>query len=86
MWEFFCFLARNHFLPIPSKLIYSLAGLFWDFGTARWCDRQVFHRWAESTVSAIIIYYISRQFGRIAVLKFEKYIGIGGKELVMTEK
>jgi membrane protein DedA with SNARE-associated domain len=82
-------LLENLFPPIPSELIFPLAG-FAAFTNDLSFLEGVFGMSlagaAGSTVGALIIYYISRKIGRVAILKLGNHIGIGEKELEKAEK
>ncbi len=81
-------LIENLFPPIPSEVIFPLAGFTANsknLGLVEGALGMAIMGAAGSTVGAIIIYFISRKIGRSIVLKFGKYVGIGEKELEKTE-
>lgn len=82
-------LVENLFPPIPSELIFPLAGITAytkDLGFIKGVIGMSLAGAAGSTVGALIIYYISRRIGRAAILKLGNRIGIGEKELEKSEK
>ncbi len=82
-------LAENLFPPIPSELIFPLAGITAftkDLGFLEGVIGMSLAGAAGSTVGALIIYYISRRIGKAAVLKIGKRIGIGEEELEKAEE
>lgn len=82
-------LVENLFPPIPSELIFPLAGVTAftkDLGFIEGVIGMSLAGAAGSTVGALIIYYISRRIGRAAILKLGNRIGIGEKELEKSEK
>lgn len=82
-------LVENLFPPIPSELIFPLAGIAAftkDLGFIEGVLGMSLAGAAGSTVGALIIYYISRKIGRVAILKLGNHIGIGEKELEKAEK
>ena len=82
-------LVENLFPPIPSELIFPLAGITAytkDLGFIEGVIGMSIAGAAGSTVGALIIYYISRRIGRAAILKLGNRIGIGEKELEKSEK
>lgn len=82
-------LAENLFPPIPSELIFPLAGFTAhtkNLGLIEGVVGMSLMGAAGSTIGAIIIYYISRRFGRPAILRLGKHIGIGENELEKTEE
>jgi len=85
---FIAALVENLFPPIPSELIFPLAGVTAftkDLGFIEGVIGMSLAGAAGSTVGAIIIYYISRKIGRVAILKLGNRIGIGEKELENSE-
>ena len=82
-------LVENLFPPIPSELIFPLAGIAAftkDLGFLEGVLGMSLAGTAGSTVGALIIYFISRKIGRVAILKLGNHIGIGEKELEKAEK
>ncbi|WP_148685900.1 DedA family protein [Candidatus Nitrosocosmicus hydrocola] len=82
-------LVENLFPPIPSELIFPLAGITAftkDLGFMEGVIGMSLAGASGSTVGAIVIYYISRRIGRAAILKLGNRIGIGEKELEKSEK
>lgn len=82
-------LIENLFPPIPSELVFPLAGISVftkNIGFLEGVIGMSLAGAAGSTVGALIIYYISRRIGRAAILKLGNYIGIGEKELGRAEK
>ena len=81
-------LLENLFPPIPSELIFPLAGFTANsknLGLVEGALGMATMGAAGSTVGAIIIYYISMRIGRPAVLRYGRYVGIGKKEIEKTE-
>jgi membrane protein DedA with SNARE-associated domain len=81
-------LLENLFPPIPSEVIFPLAGFTANsknLGLVEGAFGMAIMGAAGSTVGAIIIYLISRKIGRAIVLKLGKYVGLGEKELKKTE-
>lgn len=82
-------LVENLFPPIPSELIFPLAGITAftkNLGFFEGVMGMSLAGAAGSTVGALIIYYISRRIGKAAVLKIGNRIGIGEEDLEKAEK
>ncbi len=82
-------LLENLFPPIPSELIFPLAGITAftkDLGIWEGVMGMSLAGAAGSTAGALIIYYISRRIGRDRVLKLGKRVGVGEKELEKAEE
>lgn len=82
-------LVENLFPPIPSELIFPLAGITAFTKHLGFIEGVIGMSMAGaggSTCGALIIYYISRRIGRVAILKLGNRIGIGEKELEKSEK
>jgi membrane protein DedA with SNARE-associated domain len=82
-------LIENLFPPIPSELIFPLAGIAAytkDLGVLEGVIGMSLAGAAGSTVGALIIYSVSRRIGRAAILKLGNHIGIGEAELEKSEK
>lgn len=82
-------LIENLFPPIPSELIFPLAGITAftkDLGFVEGVIGMSLAGAAGSTVGALVIYYISRRIGRGAIIKLGNRIGIGERELEKSEK
>lgn len=82
-------LLENVFPPLPSELIFPLAGFTANskkLGIMEGAIGMAAAGAAGSTAGAVMIYYVSRKIGRRAVLKFGKYVGIGETDLEKTEK
>lgn len=82
-------LLENVFPPIPSELIFPLAGFTANskkLGMMEGVIGMAAAGAAGSTAGAVMIYYVSRRIGRQATLKFGKYVGIGETDLQKTEK
>jgi membrane protein DedA with SNARE-associated domain len=89
MGVFTAALIENLFPPIPSELIFPLAGIAAytkDLGVLEGVIGMSLAGAAGSTVGALIIYSISRRIGRAAILKLGNHIGIGEAELEKSEK
>ena len=89
MGVFTAALIENLFPPIPSELIFPLAGITAytkNLGFIEGVIGMSLAGAAGSTVGALIIYHISRRIGRVAILKLGNRIGIGEKELEKSEK
>ena len=89
MGVFTAALVENLFPPIPSELIFPLAGIAAftkDLGFLEGVIGMSLAGAAGSTVGALIIYYISRKIGRLTMLKLGHHIGIGEKELEKADK
>jgi membrane protein DedA with SNARE-associated domain len=81
-------LLENLFPPIPSELIFPLAGFTANsknLGLVEGALGMATMGAAGSTMGAIIVYYISMRIGRPAVLRYGRYVGIGKKEIEKTE-
>ncbi len=86
---FFAALLENLFPPIPSELVFPLAGFTAyskNLGLVEGALGMAIMGAAGSTVGAIIIYYASRQIGRPVILRYGRYIGVGKEELEKTEE
>ncbi|MEJ7641774.1 MAG: DedA family protein [Candidatus Nitrosocosmicus sp.] len=86
---FFAVLLENLFPPIPSELVFPLAGFTAyskNLGLVDCALGMAIMGAAGSTVGAIIIYYASKQIGRPVIPRYGKYIGIGKEELEKTEE
>lgn len=86
---FFAALLENLFPPIPSELVFPLAGFTAyskNLGLVEGALGMAIMGAAGSTVGAIMIYYASRQIGRPIILRYGRYIGIGKEELEKTEE
>lgn len=82
-------LIENLFPPIPSELVFPLAGIAVyakNLGLLDGVIGMSLSGAAGSTVGASIIYYISRRIGRMAILKLGTHIGFGESELKKAEK
>jgi membrane protein DedA with SNARE-associated domain len=82
-------LLENLFPPIPSELIFPLAGITAftkDLGVLEGVMGMSLAGAAGSTAGALIIYYVSRRIGRDRVLKLGKRVGVGEKELEKAEE
>lgn len=77
------------FPPIPSELIFPLAGFTANtknMGLFEGAIGMAIVGAIGSTIGATIIYYLSRRIGKPVILKLGKYISIGESELEKTEK
>lgn len=86
---FLAALLENLFPPIPSELVFPLAGFTAyskNLGLVEGAIGMAIMGAAGSTVGAIIIYYASRQIGRPVILRYGRYIGIGKEGLEKTEE
>src|SRR5688572_248422 len=82
-------LLENLFPPIPSELIFPLAGITAftkDLGVLEGVIGMSLAGAAGSTAGALIIYYVSRRIGRDRVLKLGNRVGVGEKELEKAEE
>lgn len=89
MGVFTAALIENLFPPIPSELVFPLAGIAVftkNLGFLEGVIGMSLSGAAGSTAGALIIYYLSRRIGRVAILKLGSRIGIGEKELEKAEK
>lgn len=80
-------LLENLFPPIPSEIIFPLVGF-----VAFHNNLGIVHAIAMglvgavgSTVGAIVIYYLALRVGKPAILRFGKFVGVGGKGLLKAE-
>ena len=81
-------LLENLFPPIPSELIFPLAGFTAyskNLGLIEGALGMATMGAAGSTVGAIIIYYVSMRIGRPVIIKYGRYVGIGKREIEKTE-
>ena len=80
-------LVENLFPPIPSELIFPLAGITAFTKHLGFIEGVIGMSMAGawgSTCGALIIYYISRRIGRVAILKLGNRIGIGKRRACST--
>src|SRR4051794_23836006 len=81
---FFAALLENLFPPIPSELIFPLAGFTANIkglGLIEGAIGMALAGAAGSTIGAIIIYFISYKIGMPIILKLGRYVGIREKEI-----
>lgn len=80
--------AETMFPPIPSELIFPLAG-FVGF-KANFTYVETFFMASSgavgATIGAIVIYFISFKIGRIAIIKIGKYVFVNEKKIEAAEK
>jgi len=85
---FFAALLENLFPPIPSELIFPLAGFTANIkglGLIEGAIGMALAGAAGSTIGAIIIYFISYKIGMPIILKLGRYVGIREKEISKTK-
>src|SRR3954451_3402907 len=85
---FFAALLENLFPPIPSELIFPLAGFTANIkglGLIEGAIGMALAGAAGSTIGAIIIYFISYKIGIPIILKLGRYVGIKEKEISKTK-
>src|SRR3954451_14159392 len=85
---FFAALLENLFPPIPSELIFPLAGFTANIkglGLIEGAIGMALAGAAGSTIGAIIIYFISYKIGIPIILKLGRYVGIREKEISKTK-
>ena len=80
--------AETIFPPIPSELIFPLAG-FVGFNS-NFTYVETFFMAASgalgATIGAIVIYFISLKIGRIAIIKIGKYVFVSEKKIESAER
>jgi membrane protein DedA with SNARE-associated domain len=80
---FLAALLETIFPPIPSELIFPLVGFTAQdkqLGIANAIGMAIVGA-SGSTIGAIIIYFISLKFGKVAILRFGKYVRINELKL-----
>ena len=85
---FFAALLENLFPPIPSELIFPLAGFTANIkglGLIEGAIGMALAGSTGSTIGAIIIYFISYKIGMPIILKLGRYVGIREKEISKTK-
>ena len=80
--------AETIFPPIPSELIFPLAG-FVGFNS-NFTYVETFFMAASgalgATIGAVVIYFISLKIGRIAIIKIGKYVFVNEKKIESAER
>ena len=80
--------AETIFPPIPSELIFPLAG-FVGFNS-NFTYVETFFMAASgalgATIGAVVIYFISLNIGRIAIIKIGKYVFVSEKKIESAER
>jgi len=80
--------AETIFPPIPSELIFPLAG-FVGFNS-NFTYVETFFMAASgalgATIGAVVIYFISSNIGRIAIIKIGKYVFVSEKKIESAER
>jgi len=80
--------AETIFPPIPSELIFPLAG-FVGFNS-NFTYVETFFMAASgalgATIGAVVIYFISLKIGRIAIIKIGKYVFVSEKKIESAER
>jgi membrane protein DedA with SNARE-associated domain len=80
--------AETIFPPIPSELIFPLAG-FVGFNS-NFTYVETFFMAASgalgATIGAVVIYFISLKIGRIAIIKIGKYVFVSEKRIESAER
>ena len=80
--------AETIFPPIPSELIFPLAG-FVGFNS-NFTYVETFFMAASgalgATIGAVVIYFISLKIGRIAIIKIGKYFFVSEKKIESAER
>jgi len=80
--------AETIFPPIPSELIFPLAG-FVGF-KSNFTYVETFFMAASgalgATIGAVVIYFISLKIGRIAIIKIGKYVFVSEKKIESAER
>jgi membrane protein DedA with SNARE-associated domain len=86
---FFAALLENLFPPVPSELIFPLAGFTANIkglGLIEGAIGMALVGAAGSTLGAIIIYFLSYKIGIPVIKRYGKYIGIREKDIHKTKQ
>ena len=80
--------AETIFPPIPSELIFPLAGFVAFKSTFTYIETffMATSGAVGATIGAIVIYLISFKIGRIAIIKIGKYVFVSEKKIESAEK
>ncbi|HYP42817.1 MAG TPA: DedA family protein [Candidatus Nitrosocosmicus sp.] len=75
------------FPPIPSEIICALAGFVSYKSNYSYCQilLMAFSGALGSTVGAVLIYFLSYRFGRVAILKIGKYLLVNENKVKKSE-